>query len=49
MWGVGVPLVILAHWPWWLVFVPIAVSSFAGRYFGEDWNPRRHQRRRRRR
>jgi hypothetical protein len=49
MWGVGVPLLFIigkGHL-WWLVFVPIAVSLVATQYFGRDWNPHSHRRRRR--
>lgn len=37
LWAVGVPLVFILSLPWWLVFVPLAVSVFAGRYLGGDW------------
>jgi hypothetical protein len=34
MWAVGVPLVFIVGLPWWLIFVPIAVSVSTARYFG---------------
>jgi hypothetical protein len=37
LWAVGVPLVFILWLPWWLIFVPVAISAFAGRYWGDHW------------
>jgi hypothetical protein len=47
MWAVGVPLLFILGGGrlWWLIFVPIGVSVFAGQYYGDDWRGHGHGRR----